>query len=60
MDTTLFVMVVLGVGGLAFAFYMDWLGLWVGKKEMKAIIDKGNGRMQELVTQQKSQTAGPG
>ena len=35
MDTTLIVLVSLLVGGFALAFYMDWLGLWVSKDELR-------------------------
>src|SRR5207248_6584461 len=35
MAPALVVVVSLLVGGLALAFYRDWLGLWVSKEEMK-------------------------
>jgi len=38
MDTTLFVMVSLLVGGIALGFYMDWLGLWASDEDMRAQI----------------------
>lgn len=48
MDTTLVVMVCLLLGGVVLAFYMDWLGLWVSKGEMRGQIDKSKARMQAL------------
>lgn len=45
MDTAMFVLVSLLVGGLALAFYMDWLGLWVSKEEMKVEIARAQDRM---------------
>jgi hypothetical protein len=45
MDTALLVLVSLLVGGVALAFYMDWLGLWVSKEEMREQIDRGKERM---------------
>ena len=44
MDTVLVVEVSLLVGGFALAFYMDWLGLWVSKEEMKAEIARAKER----------------
>jgi hypothetical protein len=45
MDTALLVLVSLLVGGVALAFYMDWLGLWVSKEEMREQIDRAKERM---------------
>jgi hypothetical protein len=49
METTLLVLVSLLVGAVALAFYMDWLGLWVSKEEMREQIDRAKERMQALV-----------
>ncbi len=48
MDTTLLVLVPLLVGVIALAFYMDWLGLWVSKEEMREQNDRAKERMQAL------------
>jgi uncharacterized protein YneF (UPF0154 family) len=48
MDTAVFVLVSVLVGGLALAFYMDWLGLWVSKKQMTEQIERRKERMQGL------------
>jgi hypothetical protein len=45
MDTTLSVTVSLFVGVFALAFYMDWLGLWVSKEQMKAEIAQSQKRV---------------
>jgi hypothetical protein len=45
MDTALLVLVSLLVGGVALAYYMDWLGLWVSKEEMREQIDRAKERM---------------
>jgi hypothetical protein len=45
MDTALLVLVSLLVGGVALAFYMDWLGLWVSKEAMREQIDRAKERM---------------
>ncbi len=39
------------VAAVVLAFYMDWLGLWVSKEEMKEEIDRANVRMQRLEEQ---------
>jgi len=46
MDTALIVLVALLLGMFAVAFYMDWLGLWVSKKEMNRQIEKSKERGQ--------------
>ncbi len=51
MDTTLIVLVSLLVGGFALAFYMDWLGLWVSKEEMKEEIARAKERVRQLEQQ---------
>jgi hypothetical protein len=48
MDTALIVLVSLLVGGVVLAFYMDWLGLWVSKEEMREQIDRAKERRQAL------------
>jgi len=48
MDTALVVLVLLLVGGFVLAFYMDWLGLWVSKEEMKEQIARAKERTQAL------------
>ncbi len=45
MDTELFMLVSLLVAGIVIAFYMDWLGLWVSKEEMRDEIERVQGRM---------------
>jgi hypothetical protein len=45
MDTALLVLISLIVGVIAIAFYMDWLGLWVSKEEMKKEIETSKARM---------------
>lgn len=41
METTLFGVMIALIGGcVAVAFYMDWLGLWVSKEEMKEEIER--------------------
>jgi hypothetical protein len=47
MDTALLILVSL-VGAVALALYMDWLGLWVSKKEMKEQIDGAKETRQAL------------
>ncbi len=37
--------------GVVLAFYMDWLGLWVSKEEMKEEIDRAKVRMRRLEEQ---------
>ena len=44
-------MVALLVAGVVLAFYMDWLGLWVSKEEMKEEIDRAKVRMRRLEEQ---------
>lgn len=51
MDTALTVLVSLLIGAAALAFYMDWLGLWVSKEEMREQIDSSKERMQALEKQ---------
>jgi hypothetical protein len=51
MDTVLVVEVSVLAGGLAFAFYMDWLGLWVSKEEMKEEIARAKERMRQAEEQ---------
>ena len=51
MDTALIVLVSLLVGGVAVAFYMDWLGLWVSKEEMKEEVATAKERMRQLEEQ---------
>lgn len=46
MDTALIVLVSVLVGAVAVAFYMDWLGLWVSKEEMREQIDSSKERLQ--------------
>jgi hypothetical protein len=48
MDIILLVLVSLLVGSVGLAFYMDWLGLWVSKEEMREQIERSKERMQEL------------
>jgi hypothetical protein len=36
------------VAGAVLAFYMDWLGLWVSKEEMKEEIDRAKVRIRRL------------
>ena len=36
------------VGGAALALYMDWLGLWVSKEEMRQQIARARERMRLL------------
>jgi hypothetical protein len=45
MDTALVVFISLIVGVIAIAFYMDWLGLWVSKEDMKKEIERSKARM---------------
>ncbi len=51
MATPLVVLVSLLVAGVALAFYMDWLGLWVSKEQMKEEIDRAKVRMRRLEEQ---------
>ena len=48
MDTVLITMVSLLVTGIAVAFYMDWLGLWVSKAEMQEQINRSKERMRAV------------
>ena len=48
MATPLIVLVSLLVAGVVLAFYMDWLGLWVSKEQMKEEIDQAKVRMRRL------------
>jgi hypothetical protein len=45
MGTGVVVAVALAAGGIALAFYMDWLGLWVSDEEMKAKREAAKERM---------------
>jgi hypothetical protein len=45
MNPALVALVSVLVGGVALAFYMDWLGLWVSKEEMKGQIDQAREKM---------------
>jgi hypothetical protein len=51
MATPLVVLVSLLVAGVVLAFYMDWLGLWVSKEQMKEEIDGAKVRMRRLEEQ---------
>jgi hypothetical protein len=51
MDTALVVLVALLVGALALAFYMDWLGLWVSKEELREQVARAKERSQALEKQ---------
>lgn len=46
MDPILISMVSVLVGAFLLAYYMDWLGLWVSKAEMKSQIDRAKERRQ--------------
>jgi hypothetical protein len=62
MDLALVMLISLLVGALALAFYMDWLGLWVSKEEMKDQIARAKERMLPLGMQSEdksSQAAAP-
>jgi hypothetical protein len=45
MDPVLITMVIVLVGTFLLAFYMDWLGLWISKKEMQAQINQAKERL---------------
>jgi hypothetical protein len=45
----------LAAGGIALAFYMDWLGLWVSEEEMRAKREAAKGRMRLLEVEAGSQ-----
>lgn len=59
MDTALFVMISVLVAGFALAFYMDWLGLWVSKEELREQIDRSKQRIQELPEQRQTPQPDP-
>jgi hypothetical protein len=46
MDPFLITLIAVLLGGVALAFYMDWLGLWMSKAEMKEQIARSRDRMQ--------------
>lgn len=60
MDTILVVVVALLVGGLVLAFYMDWLGLWVSKEEMKEEIARAKERMRQAEEESGRKAPGTG
>src|SRR5579885_855927 len=60
MDTTLVVPVAVLVGAVALAFYMDWLGLWVSKEEMREEIARARERLRGSGTPTRNTAPGPG